>query len=116
MPVIPDAVSVKDNLLQQLNTCESYMDYSKYTTNLVVILSNTKGFWAELGYCYKAVEIINTTIDRINAFLLSLESNQLPKFRPSKGLTVAALTFQLGQLVELRDEYTVLRNESTYLD
>lgn len=51
------AVAVKDHLYSLLNDANSVHETVAACETIVVVLSNTQGFWEELTYCYKAAEI-----------------------------------------------------------
>ncbi len=52
-------VDVKDRLWAMLNGAEDTMSYLVAAEMVLTTIKLTQGFWVELEYCYKAVEIAN---------------------------------------------------------
>ena len=102
-----NAVSVKDDILKKLNECETHEQFSEVMPNLLGLLSYGKGFWAELGYCYKAVEIIDRAIYVLDDFTVGLDSLPTYKRVLKDGLTFLYSEWRKKLLV-LRREYHTL--------
>lgn len=59
------AIDVKNSLYDMVNGARSPQEICEAITKVLDVIEITQGFWVELNYCYKVVDLVGLCLDRL---------------------------------------------------